>query len=503
MFKPIATTALSLSVLTLAAGPALAQARTQAKPQPAPVVVQAQPKPASAVSQAQPALAVVAFTKPKLEFSLLGGYRWMAGSPINLGSTTTTTLDNKTDISNPATPPVTSTSSGTRTDASATSTTDMQTGFSVSGSATYWLDDSFGLGLDYTFANTASKLDLFHTLALGTANTQTLDTDPANGTNTASKAVTSSLTFNGNTVNVSNAPTIRGTPGNADYKEINTTKADVSGFNGLSWTIANGAQVGLGGGMSTFVNTDGAVIDTVTPATATNTFTATGKIGGTRESGTTMHMVDALTKTVIGANARGELHLLAGVSVPMFMTRNRTINTITGADGTGPAQQTVVYADTADATRNFTQVTSVEASEESDSSGSATMVGPMIGLGGTFKVSDAFRLYGKFGYTPVMAGTSVNTSTSTNYRKVSQDYTEAGINAGAGRVKGQTSTNEDRTTSTSGDSKTSFVGTTASTFVLGARFNLSETLGLVVEGVDQNVSGMGYTGFNAGVNLAF
>lgn len=483
--------ALSLSLVTLVAGPALAQAR---RPTAEPQQI-----------RTPDTTTLAAFTKPKFEFSLLGGYRWMAGSPLNLGGSSSSTFESNSVSTNPADAVQKSTSTTKNTSNATPSTTDMQTGFSVSGSATYWLDNSFGLGLHYTFVNTASKIDLFHTLALGTANTTTStnpDTNPADGVTTGSNSVSSSIGFNNRSVSVSNAPTTRGALATSDYKEFNTTKANVSGF-GLNWTFEKASEVGLGAGTTTFVNSV-AIPETTAANAPTNTFTANGKIGGSREASTTMHMIDALTKTVIGASDRGELHLLAGVSVPMFTSRSINTSTIAGANGSGAATQTVVHADAATPDNNFTQVTSVEASDKTDNSSNSTMVGPMIGLGGTFKVSDALSLYGKFGYTPMMMGTSVSSSTSTTHQKISQTYTAAGTAAAAaGKVVGQEQTTENNSTTSSGDTNTSFVGGTASTFVIGARFNLTDSLGIVVEGVNQNVVNAGYAGVNAGVNLAF
>jgi hypothetical protein len=492
LFKPVATMALSLSLVTLASSPALAQLR-KTEPAPAPTRI-------SAAS-----LSATEMAKPRVEFTLMGGYRFMQGTGLNLGSTAAIT--NTTDVNNaaPGTPPK---QNDSRVDAqnvdNTNVTSNLQHGFSLSGSATYWLDNSFGLGLDYTFAHTGAKLDVFKKLALEPMNTQTFDTDPADGTKTSVKSTAAALSGMNFSVFTNNAPFTVGTGGQADYKEFQVTRTQITShpFNTLLsgnpiFTVDNAGAVFAG--QNTFINSNGAVPVSVAADAATNEFTAKGKIGGTRENSTTLHMADALTKTVIGANQRGELHLLAGLTIPMVMQRTISTSVITGEDGTGAATQRVKHVDVANTANNFTQDIAIEAKTQNDSLSTSTMVGPMIGLGGTFKVNDGFRLYGKFGYAPTMVGNRAQSSTVTESLKRTITYSEVGTASG----KTEGSVAREFKNNTNSDAAHSALGGDATSLVLGARFSLTDSLGLNVEGVNQTVAGLGYTGINAGVSLGF
>ncbi len=491
MSKPVATMALSLSLVTLASSPALAQLR---KTEPAPTRI------------AATSLSATEMTKPRIEFTLMGGYRFMHGTGMNLG--TTAAISGSSDVNNaaPGTPPKQNDSQvDTQSIDNKNVTSNLQHGFSLSGSATYWLDNSFGLGLDYTFAHTGATLDTFKTLALEPMNTRTFDTDPADGTTTSIKGANTALSGMGFSVSTSNTPFTLGTGGQPDYKEFQVTRTQITahpfgtliGGGNPIFTADNAGVVFAG--QNTFINSNGAVPVSAAANAATNEFTAKGKIGGNEARSTTLHMADALTKTVIGANQRGELHLLAGVTIPMVMQRTVTTSVITGEDGTGAATQRVKHVDVANTANNFTQDIAVEAKRQNDALSTTTMVGPMIGLGGTFKVNDGFRLYGKFGYAPTMIGNRAQSSTMTESLKRTITYSEVGTASG----KTEGSVSREWKNSSSSDAAHSALGDEATSLVLGARFSLTDSLGLNVEGVNQTVAGLGYTGVNAGVSLGF
>lgn len=503
MLKHASILALSLSVMSLAAAPALAQAKpAPAKPAQTPAPV----RPAAPVVVAQataPTLSAASIAKKTFEFSLMGGYRFMHGTGNSLGSTTANTTANTVDNAAPGTP---ATTNDKATSVSQNSqeykSNSLQTGFSLSGSATYWLDPAFGLGLDYTFANTGNSLDNFISAGLAPKNTRSFDTDPADGTKWESKTSNVTADFAGFGFTTDNSVASIGTGGAADYKEFQVSRLRLSyePFNTLSGTylsIDNAAAVGAGN--NTFINTNGAVPVGTAADAATNEFTAKAKIGGTSEQSTTLHMADVTTKTVIGANQRGELHLLAGVSIPMVATRQVSTSVITGENGTGAASQTVKHVDPANANNNFTQVIELEGNRKTDRTDTRTMVGPMIGLGGNFKVNDQFHLYGKFGYTPVVIGNRVRAENITERVTVRNTYSNVGNTSG--KTQGTTA-NEYTYSNQDGDSH-SVVNGMGTSFVLGGRYALTESLGLNVEGVSQSIAGFGYTGLNAGVSLGF
>lgn len=494
MLNHAATLALSLSLVSLAASPALAQMR---KTEPAP-----------AVAKTQPTLSASEMTKPKVEFTLMGGYRFMHGGTMNVGWAGTGTAWTKTDNSAPTANPLTTYSSSEPTSSTENYTNTLRHGFSLSGSATYWLDPSFGLGLDYTFAHTGAKLENLHSLGY-TAKLPSVDVkdnDPADGTKTETKvAVNPTLNFNGANLAVSVSNQFVQQPGatgdNDPRYGYTTTRItnfpDLANFNASTmFQVANPAGGLLNIPANTFVNTEKAIPTAAGDTSPTVSYKAEGKVGLSQADSTTMHFAEAQTKTVIGSNARGELHLLAGLTIPMITNRTVTTVAITGANGTGAAKQTVTYVDRADATKNATQVITVDAKQEADTSTTSTMVGPMIGLGGTFKVNDGFRLYGKFGYTPTMLGNAAASTTTTAKATLITENTPAtGTPSKDTVVRNSSDTNGVRHFQAGGISATSFM--------LGARFNLTDSLGLNVEGVNQTVANLGYTGLNAGVSLAF
>lgn len=420
----------------------------------------------------------------------------MHGTSLNLGRKTETSFvsrEEKAPLADDAKDLLQQSGEQTNTPNS----TSLQTGLSLSGSATYWLDPTFGFGLDYTFAHTSASLEAFHSLGLEPKNLVEAPIVPAEGGKRETKSKGTEFSFpsptgGSVTVTTNNAPVVFGDD------QYQVTRTTLSG--GTLFTTRNAADVGALTGNNTFINSEKAVPTAAAANAPTNKFTADGRIAGSREASTTMHMADALTKTVLGATNRGELHLLAGLSLPMIMTRTLTTSVITGEDGTGAATQKVEYVDPADADNKYTQVISVEAKSEQENTRTETMVGPMIGLGGTFQLNDSVRLYGKFGYTPFMMGNSSTSLTLTEKAKVVTSYRDVGANA-AGVRAGSTTEERDETSSTGATH--SIAGGNASSFVLGARFELTETLGLNVEGVSQNVSGYGYTGLNAGVSLGF
>ena len=508
MLKHASALALSLSVMSLAASPALAQAKAApAKPTAAPAKPAAAPaRPAAPVVLAQataPALSAASIGKKTFEFSLMGGYRFLHGYRNVMGSTTANTTVNTADNAAPGTPATTNNKATNVNDNSQEfKSNTLQTGLSLSGSATYWLDPSFGLGLDYSFAHTGASLDNFISAGLAPKDTRTFDTDPADGTKWETKSTSISADFAGFGFSTDNSVASIGTGGTEDYKEFQVSRLRISyePFNSLSGNylpIDNAGAVGASG--NSFINSDGAVPVGTAPNAATNEFIAKAKLGGTSERSTTLHMADVMTKTVIGANQRGELHLLAGLTIPMLSMRQVSTSVITGEDGTGAATQTVKHVDAADANNNFTQVIELEANRKTDYTETRTMVGPMIGLGGAFKVNDQFQLYGKFGYTPMMIGNSVEAQTITERVTVRNTYSDVGNTSG--KTPGTTA-NEYNFSDVDGDNHyvTTGMGTS---FVLGGRFALTESLGINVEGVNQSIAGFGYTGVNAGVSLGF
>lgn len=498
MLKHASALALSLSVMSLAAAPALAQAKAApAKPTSAPAKPAAAPvRPAAPVVVAQataPALSAASLAKKTFEFSLMGGYRFMHGNAQGLGSVSSNTTTNNVNNSDPATPPVTNSTVNTSNRKQSNVSNSLQHGFSLSGSATYWLDQSFGLGLDYTFAHTGARLVTFHSLGLETMNV--VNPDDAAVAGTKSDATTYVTNFSSSNVSVTTSNAFA-QPAGAGGEKFRVTTARITSFPvTVNFTADNAGVVGAAG--NTFINSEKAIPDAAD--TTSNKFSAKGKIGESAETATTMHMADALTKTVIGSNGRGELHLLAGVSVPVIFQRSVTTSVIAGENGTGAATQKVEFIDKNTSTNNFTQDISVEAKRQLETANLSTMVGPMIGLGGTFKVNDGVRLYGKFGYTPIMVGNRTTSSTTTEFSKVVTTYTDPGSTSGK---TGGSTTNENSNTTVSGDFY-STANSTATSFVLGASLSLSDSLGLNVEGVNQIVAGFGYTGLNAGVSLGF
>lgn len=489
MLNHAATLALSLSLVSLAASPALAQARRTAEP-------------------AAPTLSASEMTKPKVEFTLMGGYRFMHGGTMNVGWTRTGTAWTKTDNSAPTANPLTTYSFSEPTSDTENYTNTLRHGFSLSGSATYWLDPSFGLGLDYTFAHTGAKLENLHSLGYS-AKLPTVDikdNESADGTQTETKgAVNPTLNFDGTVgVNVTNQFVQQpGATGDNDPRYGYTT-TQITSFPGLAnfnastmFQVANPAGGLLNIQRNTFVNTENAIPTAAGDTSPTVSYQAEGKVGRSQAESTTLHFAEAQTKTVIGSNARGELHLLAGLTIPMITNRSITTAVITGTDGTGAAKQTMTYVDRADATNNATQVITVDAKQEVDESVTSAMIGPMIGLGGTFKVNDAFRLYGKFGYTPAMIGNrATSTTTTMKATVITENSPVTGTPSKDTVVRNSSETNGARHVST---------GASATSFVLGARFSLTDSLGLNVEGINQTVTGinLGFTGINAGVSLGF
>lgn len=544
---------LSVSLVALASAPAYAQMRTAA------------PQQAAVTTAAAPTLS--AFRRSGLELRLFGAAQWQLGNTTNYGSQVTTNAGSIASTQNPAggaagagVPDKSGTTNNPAgslltSPISSTSAAIPGMGLSYGGELSYWLNDSFGLSFDYQWmgnsANTSASAGMLPFTPAGSYAIATGSLDPAASGSTqvtTHSASSSTLSWlNNGAVTTDNNPIYQGQTGgalvatNRSAMNVNFLPNALSFTPARTTTVTGGAStVGTSGvitpfttSSNTFLNTGAIADDPNTAAadtTAKTTYAADAKVDFKGGEDSSLSAWDLLTKIVLFDNGRTELTFLSGLTAPTMWTKRTSTVSLTNQAGTGAATQTVKRVDptTGGANTNFTETTTVSYAATSSVDASATMYGPMIGLGARAAVLPNLQVYSKFGWSPILVGTGAYNQTVAqkgNRKTVLSDVggtQPGGFTSGtSGFVNGAELSNEVNTINANQGSLPSVVlnaGGASTLAVLGARYGVTDNVGVFVEGTARafqgnafgsGVSGSGfnlsstYTGINLGASLTF
>lgn len=549
---------LSASLVALMAAPAGAQMRTTA--------------PQAQATTTAPTLS--AFRRSGLEVRLFGGAQWQLGNITGYGSVASTNTGSVTTTQNPAGGAagagVPATSNGTNNPGGSVLTSPISStsaaipgmGLSFGGDFSYWLNDTFGLSLGYQWmgnsASTTASGRLPSSTPPGVALATSSLTPAASGsTITATVAASSStLTWaqmpSGTwTVSMDNNPIVQ-TVNGGGAQTTNRAALSVAGVlpSALNFTpartttITGGPSVNTTTGTTAFSPatnvflTTGAIPDNpnaAAGATPTTTYSADARVDFKGSDDRALSAWDLLAKTVLFDNGRTELTFLSGLTAPTMWAKQTSTVALTNAAGDGAATQTVTRTDpaTGNGNTNFTETTTVSYAATSSIDASATMYGPMFGLGARAMVLPSLMVYSRFGWSPLLIGTGAyNAATAAKGSRTATLSNVGGTapagfgsTAGATFVNGTQTANEVNTANANQGSLPMVMvnASGASTLaVIGARYGLTPNVGVFVEGTARSFSGGAsgsapggspsfasfsltstYTGLNLGASLTF
>lgn len=563
----ILSLSLSVSLVALMAAPASAQMRTTA---PRAQAAQAP------VTPAAPTLS--AFRRTGLEFRLFGGAQWQHGHTVNYGSQVFTNAGSITTTQTPAggAPGAgVPAQSGTTTNPSgslltspiaSTSAAIPGMGLTFGGELSYWLNDTFGLGLGYQWmGNGASATATGRmlpssggpTLAIATGSltpaasgsTQVV-TAAASGSTLAWLQPASGISWQVMTDNNPIYQTVTG----GGLVAVNRSAMAVNFLPGtLAFTPARsnfgGSPVvaSTAGGTTAFTTASGTFLSTgpipdnpnaAAGATPTTTYTADARVDFKGSDDRSLSAWDLLSKTVLFDNGATELTLLSGLTAPSIWARQTSTVRLTSESGSGAATQTVTRTDptTGNGNTNYTETTTINYAATSSIDASATMYGPMLGIGARAIVMPNLQVYSRFGWSPLLIGTGGYNQTVAQKGDRTAVLSNVGGTAPAGftstvttnggnfvtgsRVSGEVnSTNGNQGSLPSVVLNASGASTLA---VIGARYGLTPNVGVFVEGTARSFSSGAfgsvpngspavgsltltstYTGLNLGVSLTY